>query len=564
MPWHVGNKPEIDYVMRTVTVGNEKLYGHFTERGSIDETKKTAPQVMSIGVKRFRQILRKKGLDRKTRIYRVTQVNSIETVEREINATKELLGCEKPKLKAIPQQYESVLQEVLPSGLPPERDIDHAIAIDQKAKPPHGHLFQLSPAELEAAKEYIQDLLKKGKIRPSKSPYGASLFFVKEKGKSLRGVVDYRALNRITKRNNTPLPRSDEMLDQLGGARVFSKLDLKTGFHQIRVRPEDVEKTAFNTKYGQFEYLVMPMGLRNAPATFQSLMNRIFHDCIDEFLVVYMDDLLVFSKNEEEDLPHVETVFSRLKEHQLYVSARKCEFLRSEIQFLGLIVGTEGVRVNPEKAEVLRTWPRPETLTELRSFLGLLQFFRRFIKSFSGIAAPLTNLTRKEQGIHKWDAKCDQAFEELKAAITSPPILVAPDWENKFGGHVDASQLAVGGTLTQPDDSGNDKVIAYFSKKLSPEEEDYCASDRELLGLVYFLKRFRCYLEGATFEEFTDNQVLKNFFTKPSMSRKEARWLETLGNFGIFPINLKPGKIHVLGDVLSRAPHIMIERKNWY
>ena len=202
---------------------------------------------------------------------------------------------------------------------------------------------------------------------------------MKDKDKPLRGVVDYRALNRITKRNNAPLPRSDEMFDLLGEAKVFSKMDLKTGFHQIRVRDKDIEKTAFNTKYGQFEYLVMPMGLCNAPATFQSLMNRIFYDCVDVFMVVYMDDLLVFSKDEESHVRHLETVLSRLQENKLYVSPKKCDFMKTEIDFLGMVVGKEGIRVNPKKVELLRTWPKPETLTEVRSFMGLLQFFRRFI-----------------------------------------------------------------------------------------------------------------------------------------------------------------------------------------
>jgi hypothetical protein len=214
--------------------------------------------------------------------------------------------------------------------------------------------------------------MKTKKIRPSKSPYGAPLFFVKDGNKPLRGVVDYRALNRITKRNNAPLPRSDEMFDRLGGARVFSKLDLKTGFHQIRLRPEDIEKTAFNTKYGQFEYLVMPMGLCNAPATFQTLMNNIFYDCIDDFLVVYMDDLLIFSKNEEDHMRHVEMVLQRLREHKLYVSPKKCVFMSTEIEFLGFIVGKDGLRVDPKKIEVIENWPRPTRITEGPSFLGLV------------------------------------------------------------------------------------------------------------------------------------------------------------------------------------------------
>ena len=232
--------------------------------------------------------------------------------------------------------------------------------------------------------------------------------------------------------------------------------------------------------------------------------------------------------------------------------------MKTEISFLGLVVGQNGLRVDPKKVKVLREWPKPKTLTDVRSFMGLLQFFRRFIKDFSKLASPLTNLTKKGQGIQKWDGKCDKAFEALKKSITTAPILVAPDWKKPFRGHIDASEFAVGGTLTQLDDSGNDRVIAFFSKKLSPAEQNYTANDRELLGLVYFLQRFRCYLEGASFEILTDNQILKYFFTKLKLSRREARWLETLGNFGIFPINLKPGKIHVLGDTLSRAPHAFV------
>jgi Reverse transcriptase (RNA-dependent DNA polymerase) len=218
------------------------------------------------------------------------------------------------------------------------------------------------------------DLMKKGEIRPRKSPYGAPLLFVKDGDKPLRGVVDYRALNRIKKRNNAPLPGSDEMFDRLGGAKVFSKLDLKTGFHQIRLRPGDIEKTAFNTKYGQFEYLVMPMGLCNAPATFQTLMNNILYDFIDEFLVVYMDDLLIFSNNEEDHMRHVEKVLMRLKKHELYVSPKKCLFMSTEMEFLGFIVGKNGLLVDPKKIEVIESWPRPSNITEVRSFLGIVQF----------------------------------------------------------------------------------------------------------------------------------------------------------------------------------------------
>lgn len=213
------------------------------------------------------------------------------------------------------------------------------------------------------------DLLKKRKIRHSKCPYGAPLFFVKQKGR-LRGVIDYRALNRITKHNNAPIPRTDEMFDRLGRARFYSKLDLKTGFHQIRINAADVEKTAFKTKYGHFEFLVMPMGLRNAPATFQALMNSIlFRDCIDEFIVVYLDDILIFSESREDHIKHLRITLSRLKDHQLYVGRTKYELMTEETEFLGLIVGREGVRIGDDRKRLVKEWHIPKSATELRSFL---------------------------------------------------------------------------------------------------------------------------------------------------------------------------------------------------
>ncbi len=348
------------------------------------------------------------------------------------------------------------------------------------------------------------------------------------------------------------------MFDMFGDAKIFSKVDHETGFHQIRVKPEDIEETASNTKYGQFEYLVMPMGLCTAPATFQSRINRIFHDCLDLIMVVYMDDLLIFSKDDESYLNHLSIILSGLKNHQLYVSPKKYEFFETRNFVSRNDFGIGGIKVDPKTVNVLQNWPKPMTLTDVRSFMGMLQFFQRFIKDFSESAAPLTNLTKKGAGIQKWDVKCDEAFESLKIAVTRAPILVSPDLEKPFRGHIDASSTAVGGTLRQLDDSGKDRVIALFSKKWSPAEQKYTTNDRELLRLIYFLQRFRCYLEGSSFEIFTDNQVLKNFFTKPKMSRREARWLETLGNFGIFPISLKLGKVYVIGDTLLRAPHASV------
>lgn len=542
MPWHVENNPRVDYDSGKIWVGN-------TELPSAREFAHVI-QVQNIGVKKFRSLLKKKWKSHDAlALYQIHQINNFTTA-----CEKKTKSIRDPELEELVTAFKDVFRDDLPDGLPPAREIDHKIETDPEAKPPHRGIFQLSPAELVATKEYVTNLLQKGKIRPSKSPYGAPLFFVKQKGK-LRGVIDYRALNRITKHNNAPIPRTDEMFDRLGGATYFSKLDLKSGFHQIRISSSDIEKTAFKTKYGHFEYLVMPMGLRNAPATFQALMNSIFRDCIDDFLVIYLDDILIFSNNREDHLEHLKLVLSRLRDHQLYVGNDKFELMTTETEFLGLTIGIGGVKIGEERKKLIREWPKPKTVTELRSFLGLAQFFRRFIKSFSRIATPLTNLTRKHSNMDQWNDNCNDAFDSLKTSLISSPIMRAPDWGRPFRCHTDACQLAVGGTLTQIGDDKEEHVISYFSKRLTPAEENYSANDRELLGLIYFLKRFRCYLEGSEFEVLTDNQVLKHFFSKPELSRREARWLDFLGQFGISTLTLVKGRVHVLGDAPSRAPH---------
>lgn len=355
MPWHTRVKPRVHYVTPSITVSDEKLP---VRKGREEDT----VVVSALGVKTFRSRLRKKGNREDFQVFQV--------VQRHPSTHQNRNGGDSDATDLL-SRFDDVFRDSLPAGLPPKRTVDHAIEIDEEVKPPLRPLYQLSPAELVAVKEYVVELLQKGKLQRSKSPFDASLFLVKDKNK-LRAVVDYRALNRLTKRNKSPLPRPDEMFDRLAGARYFSKLDLKTGFHQIRVRPEDVEKTAFNTKNGQFEYLVMPMGLCNAPATFQTLMNQVFYDCIDVFMVVYMDDLLIYSRTREEHMRHLQPVFSRLRSERLYVSPKKCSFLRPETEFLGMLVSREGARVNPEKGRVVREWPRPTSLTELRSFIGLL------------------------------------------------------------------------------------------------------------------------------------------------------------------------------------------------
>lgn len=282
-----------------------------------------------------------------------------------------------------------MFRDELSSELTSKRFVDHAIEIEKNSKPQHRPLFQLSPAELKVAKEYVESLLKAARIRPSKSAYDAPLFFVKEKDR-LRGVVNYRGLNRITKRNNTPIPRSDEIFDRISGARVFSRLRLKTGFHQVRVKPKDVKKTAFNIEYGPFEYMVMPVGLWDSPATFQMLMGCIFHCVINGFM--YICNLLIFIENEESHYCHLRRFLERLQENDLYVSLKKCDPAQDEISFFRMKVGATVIQVNPEKVEILRTWPKPTSVTDLRSFSGTSSVFSKvhleFLEDCSTIDKP--------------------------------------------------------------------------------------------------------------------------------------------------------------------------------
>ncbi len=301
--------------------------------------------------------------------------------------------------------------------------MDPVIETENEAKVPHRLLYQLSPYELKEMKTYVQNFLKSRNIRPIKLPNGAVLFFEREKDNKLRGVVAYRAVNRMTNRNKSPLLCSHEMFDMLENAKVFSKMDLKTGFHQIRVKPQDMEKTAFNTKYGKYEYLIMPMSFWNATAIFHSLTNQIFHGYIDVFMIVYMDDLFIFSKDEKSHIEHFNPVLTGLEQHKLHASPRKCEFMKSEITFPGMIVGKGRIKVDSTEVEVLQNWPTTSTLTDGRSFKGLLQFFQRFIKGFSKLDTPLTTFMERGEGIDKWGIKCDKAFNSLKKGITSAPIL---------------------------------------------------------------------------------------------------------------------------------------------
>jgi hypothetical protein len=294
--------------------------------------------------------------------------------------------------------------------------------------------------------------------------------------------VDYRPLNEVTIKNKYPLPRIDILFDQLTGARVFSKIDLRSSYHQICIRPEDIPKTAFTTRYGLFEYLVMSFGLTNAPAHFTYLMNSVFMPKLDKFVVVFIDDILIYSKNEEEHAQHLRIVLTRLREHQLYAKFSKCAFWLEEIQFLGHVLSAKGIAVDPTKVKDILEWKPPTTVHQVRSFLGLAGYYRRFIPNFSKLMKPITSLLKNDIKFN-WSSNCNEAFEQLKVLLTTASVLAQPDIEMSFDVYCDASGSGLGCVLMQ-----EGRVIAYASRQLRRHEEHYPTHDLELAAVVHALK----------------------------------------------------------------------------
>ena len=417
------------------------------------------------------------------------------------------------ELSGILEEYGDVFPEKLPYGPPPKRMIDHEIEVVPGSEPPHKSPYRLSNAEMEELRNQVETLLEQGWIRPSLSPYGAPVIFVPKKNGQWRMCIDYRALNKITVKNRYPLPRIEELLDRLHGARYFSKIDLHSGYHQIRVREADIAKTAFVTRYGSFEYLVMPFGLCNAPATFQRIMNTILRDGLDKFVLVFLDDILIFSRTKEEHERHIRTILERLRIEKFFGRLKKCDFFKTEVEYLGFDVGAYGIKPSLSKVQAVADWPVPTSVKDVRSFLGLASFYRKFIQFFSEIAAPLTNLTKKGRAEvwspDVWGAKEEEAFRRLKTAMLTAPVLQLPDFDPEFVVTTDASEVSVGAILQQNFGKGL-QPICYDSRKLNPTECRYSAYERELLGIVWAVGKWRHYLAGAHFTIQTDHDSLKN------------------------------------------------------
>jgi hypothetical protein len=355
-------------------------------------------------------------------------------------------------------------------------------------------------------------------IRPSQSPWGSPVLFVRKKDGSLRMCVDYRALNRVTVKNVYALPRIDECFDRLNGAKFFSKLDLTSGYWQIRITEADVPKTAFQSRYGSFKFLVMPFGLTNAPSTFQALMNSILSDIVDQFVLVYLDDILIYSRTEEEHRHHLQIVLDRLRQHRLLVKESKCEFARSSVQFLGHVISGEGLSVDAQKTKAITEWQVPKNVNEIRSFIGLCSYYRRFVPGFAVLAEPLTRLLCADV-LFQWTAEQQVAFASLKKKLIEAPVLHAFDPQLPIIITTDASGYAIGAVISQVENS-EERPAAFESRKLSKAEQNYPVFEQELLSIVHAIRTWRCYVEGVNFTVQTDHASLAYLMHQKRLTRR--------------------------------------------
>ena len=559
MPWLSFHNPQIDWRSRTVRfrggVSENTLSAIIGPLDSSDDDSDASseapilPQLPLYSAQQVKRASRKKDVEMGLAI--VKAVSAAESANPK-DALAVTSVTDHPLAKKLLAEFADVFPDDLPSGLPPKREVDHKIELEPGNAPPTKAPYRMSPLELDELKKQLAELSAKGFIQPSKSPFGAPVLFVKKKDGSRRLCIDYRALNKFTIKNKYPLPRVAELLDRLNGAKFFSKIDLRSGYHQVRIAEGDVPKTAFRTRYGHFEFVVLPFGLTNAPATFMQLMQDVFRPYLDDFAVVFLDDILIYSRTEREHMDQVKKVLLKLREHKLFAKASKSDFFKQSIDFLGYVITADGITMDSNKVKAIVEWPSPlKNITDVRSFLGLAGYYRRFVKGFSKLSSPLSELLKKEKAFD-WTEREQKAFEVLKEAITSAPILISPDTTKNYVVTTDASGFATGAVLQQDHGKGL-QPIAFMSHKMNAAEKNYPVHEQELLAIVHALREWRHYLHGTEFEVVTDHMSLKHFLTQPRLSARQARWAEFMQEF-IMKITHRPGRLNNAADALSRRP----------
>jgi hypothetical protein len=407
------------------------------------------------------------------------------------------------EVQGLLEEFADIVVDELPRSFPPMRTVSHHIDLIPKASLPNKAVYRLMPQENEEVKRQVQELLDKGLVRESLSLCVVPTILSSKKDEGWRMCTDSRVINKITIRYRFPLPRMDDLMDCLSGAIFFSKIDLKSGYHQIRMREGDEWKTAFKTNEGLYEWLVMPFGLTNAPCTFMRLMNEVLKDFIEKFVIVYLDDILIFSKTEAEHLKHLAIVMKRLQQEKLLINIKKSSFMKTKLIYLGFVISANELKMDPDKVEVIKNWPSPRNIFEVRSFHGLASFYQKFIRNFSGISAAMMDTVKKRHKSFHWTEEAEKSFNLLKRKITEQPILVLPDFQKTFQVKCDASGFAIGAVLSQ-----DDRPIAYFSEKLNEAKVKYSTYDKEFYAIIQALKKWRHYLIPKEFVLYSDNHAL--------------------------------------------------------
>lgn len=472
---------------------------------------------------------------------------------------------EKSVISNICQEYRDIFY--LPGDkLTCTKSAEHEIPLLKDTPPVHVKPYRIPHAQKEEVTKQVDKLLKDDIIRPSSSPYNAPIVLVPKKmdnsGKQKwRMAVDMRRLNDVTIGDSYPLPNITEIIDQLGNSKYYTALDLAAGYYQIPVKEGDKQKTAFSTSDGHYEFNCMPFGAKGAPAVFQRLMNKVLAGLIGNICLVYLDDIVVYSNSIEEHEDKLRQVFDRLRQHTLLLQPDKCNFLMTEIKYLGHIINGQGVAPDPDKVKAVREYPLPRTPKQIKSFLGLIGYYRKFISHFATKAKPLNNLLRKDVTF-KWGKEEQDAFESLKREITNEPVLIYPDFNKEFILTTDASKIAIGAILSQGS-IGQDRPIAFASRTLNKAESNYTTTEQELLAIVWATKHFRPYLYGRHFKIVTDHKPLKWLFSIKDPGSRLMRWRLKLEEYD-YEITYKAGKMNVNADALSRVQISKIEGEEKY
>lgn len=466
-----------------------------------------------------------------------------------------------PRVQKILDRHPLVFRKELPNGLPPKRPLEHRIDTGTAA-PINLNSYPMSKEKLDEQLRQVEKLLELGLIRPSSSPWGFPVIFVKKPMGEWRMCIDYRALNEVTAKNGYPLPRIQDLLDLVGTSRVLSKIDLTSGYWQIRMDEDSIEKTAFNTIWGKYEWLAMPFGLCNAPATFQTTMNETLRSALGRYALVYLDDILIFSETIEQHCQHLDEILTLLEQQGLIAKPGKCKIATTELEFCGHIVGNRSVRPMPAKVEAIRDWPAPTNVHEVRQFLGLATYYRRFIKRFAHIAAPLHELLKETDETARknkfrpivWTVACRSAFARLKQQLVNAPVLIQPDLSRPFTIETDASEWALGAVLMQEDENGTLHPVAFDGRKLQGAELNYPTQEKELLAIKHALRLWDRFIDnGHKTTVITDHASLQYMQTTTTYSKRLARWIEEFQEYNLM-IKYRKGTEAIVPDAISRRP----------